>query len=103
MAYEIVSRLKENNHLKTLETLAKLVTEREKKKGQIHKVFKDSFDAKPIYSDKFLNQKLEYIHHNPISGKWNLVKDFTDYEHSSASFYELDIAKQFVPKNYLEI
>jgi hypothetical protein len=23
-----------------------------------------------------------------VSKKWNLVNDFTDYEHSSASFYE---------------
>ena len=59
---------------------------REKKKGQIHKVFRDSFDAKPIFSQKFLIQKINYIHHNPVSGKWMLVKNFIEYEHSSASF-----------------
>jgi REP element-mobilizing transposase RayT len=31
-------------------------------KGQLPKVFKDSFDAKPIYTKKFLLQKIEYIH-----------------------------------------
>ena len=36
-----------------------------------------------------IEQKLEYIHHNPVKGKWNLVDDFTNYIHSSASFYEL--------------
>ena len=40
-------------------------------------------------------QKFNYIHHNPVSGKWNLVSDYTDYEHSSASFYELGIAKNY--------
>jgi hypothetical protein len=27
------------------------------------------------------------------SKKWNLVNDFTDYKHSSASFYEIGIKK----------
>ena len=30
---------------------------KEKKKKQLHKVFKDSFDAKAIFSEKFLLQK----------------------------------------------
>ncbi len=36
----------------------------------------DSFDAKPIFSEKFLLQKLNYIHYNPVKGKWRLAKDF---------------------------
>ncbi len=64
-----------------------------KKKGQIHKVFQDNFDAKECYSEQFIFQKLDYIHHNPVSKKWQLVKDFTDYEYSSASFYEKEIKK----------
>jgi hypothetical protein len=28
-----------------------------------------------------------------VSKKWNLVKDFTEYEHSSASFYERGLKK----------
>ena len=28
-----------------------------------------------------------YIHHNPVIGKWNLCNEFTDYPHSSAAFY----------------
>ncbi len=34
-----------------------------------------------------IEQKLNYIHHNPISGKWALTNDFTNYPHSSAAFY----------------
>ena len=37
---------------------------------------------------KFILEKIKYIHHNPINKKWQLVTDFTDYEHSSASLYE---------------
>jgi hypothetical protein len=36
-----------------------------------------------------VEQKLDYIHHNPVKGKWLLVDDFLKYPHSSASFYEL--------------
>jgi REP element-mobilizing transposase RayT len=103
MAYEIIERLKEKGATGLLKTLSDLLTDREKKKGQLHKVFKGSFDAKAIYSDKYLMQKIDYIHHNPVSGKWNLVNDFTDYEHSSGSFYETGIIKHFTPLHYREI
>ena len=48
-----------------------------------------SFDARKCFGEKMVEQKLEYIHHNPVSGKWNLVDDFVDYPHSSAAYYEL--------------
>ena len=41
-------------------------------------------------SKEKLEQKLEYIHTNPLQEKWNLVKFPEDYEWSSASFYEND-------------
>ena len=103
MAYEIINRLEQNNDTGLLELLSASLTEREKKKGQLHKVFKDSFDAKPIFSDKFLQQKINYIHHNPVSGKWKLAKDFVSYEHSSASFYELGITQYFLPAHYRDL
>ncbi len=37
---------------------------------------------------------------NPVSGIWNLAIDFVSYEHSSASFYEQGIIKDFEPKHY---
>ena len=48
-------------------------------------------------------QKINYIHHNPVNGKWNLAKDFVSYEHSSASFYELGIIQHFLPAHYLDL
>jgi hypothetical protein len=100
MAYELIRRLEKSGNTFLLKELSSALSEREKLKGQKHKVFKDSFDAKAIYTSKFLFQKVDYIHHNPISGKWSLVQDFADYEHSSASFYEFSIAKHFAPKHY---
>ena len=67
---------------------------KERKKGQRHKVFEDSFDAKECYSNKFVYQKLDYMHKNPVSKKWRLVNDFTDYLHSSAAYYEKEV-KQY--------
>ena len=61
MAYELIKRLENANDHDTLNHLASAVTEREKKKGQLHKVFTDSFDARGIYNEKFFNQKLKYL------------------------------------------
>jgi REP element-mobilizing transposase RayT len=91
MAYELIKRLKRQNECTTLDLLHYAVKKRESDKGQIHKVFEDSFDATECYNEKVIYQKLHYMHHNPVSKKWNLVKDFTDYKHSSASFYEKGI------------
>jgi hypothetical protein len=63
-------------------------------------VFEESVDAKGINSEKFLLQKLNYIHCNPVSGKWSLVKEYTTYEHSSASFYELETKKNYEPFDF---
>jgi putative transposase len=40
-----------------------------------------------IYSRKILEQKLNYIHNNPIQDKWNLSAFPEDYKYSSASYY----------------
>jgi putative transposase len=37
---------------------------------------------------KILEQKLNYIHLNPLQEHWNLVSDPNDYYYSSCSFYE---------------
>jgi hypothetical protein len=39
-------------------------------------------------SPEKLEQKLEYIHFNPLQERWNLVKSPEDYYWSSARFYE---------------
>jgi hypothetical protein len=102
-AYEIIKRLEEMKRNDLLEFLFDAVTKREKKKAQRHKVFEESFDAKGINSEKFLLQKLNYIHRNPVSGRWNLVQDYTDYEHSSASFYETGKIKNYRPFDFREL
>jgi len=74
LAYEMINRLEEKKLNDELDFLHGAVTKREAAKGQIHKVFEESFDAKGIYSEKFFMQKVNYIHHNPVKEKWNLLK-----------------------------
>jgi len=88
LAYEIIKRLKDSGNDEMLKLLSIEVSTREFKKGQKHKVFNESFDAKECYSYWFALQKLNYIHNNPVKGKWQLASDFTKYKHSSAGFYE---------------
>lgn len=46
IAYEIIKRLMPSNRLDLLEQLQGALTERERLKGQRHRVIKESFDAK---------------------------------------------------------
>lgn len=63
------------------------VEAKDKQRGKKHEVWQDSFDFKICRTEKFMNQKLAYMHSNPCAGKWKLCKTPIDYEHSSARFY----------------
>jgi len=93
MAYDIIAGLEEKKHVTLLDELHGCVKKNQKKKGQRHKVFEDSFDAKECRSREFIKQKLDYIHKNPVSKRWQLVNDYTEYPYSSASFYEKGIKR----------
>lgn len=88
MAYEIIKRLKSNNENALLSQLRNSVSVDDVRKGQLHNVWKDSFDVKECRTEKFLLQKLQYMHCNPITGKWKLSAQASDYIHSSALFYQ---------------
>ncbi|HEY0741057.1 MAG TPA: hypothetical protein VGD40_06315 [Chryseosolibacter sp.] len=90
MAYEIVKRLQVRGHDNILAILSSRVTAEERKRKKKHRVFEVSSDIKPCYTERFLLQKLEYIHANPVSKKWLLANAPEQYPHSSASFYELN-------------
>ena len=54
--------------------------------GRSHnKVWQDNFWDKNIYSERFLRQKLNYIHRNPVRA--GLVEDPADYPYSSYRNY----------------
>ncbi len=87
IAYDVVARLARVGRKDILKILSDGVSDGERKKGKLHEVFQPTFDCKHCYSYKFVNQKLDYIHSNPVSKKWSLTKDPADYKHSSAQYY----------------
>ena len=87
MAYDIIKRLKENNELSLLGSLADAVEKKRKANNKKHEVWELSFDWKHCSNDKFTQQKIDYIHVNPCKGKWNLCEVPEQYNHSSARYY----------------
>ncbi len=53
-----------------------------------NKVWQDSFWDENVYTERFLRQKLNYIHRNPLRS--GLVERSGDYPYSSYRNYELD-------------
>ena len=87
MAYEMVTRLQQLDEKELLLKLQLAVQPVDKKRGKKHEVWRDSFDVKECRTEQFILQKLNYIHNNPCTGKWNLAESPVQYLHSSASFY----------------
>ena len=87
MAYEIIKRLHQNRETGLLEQLSNHVEAARKANKKQHEVWELSFDWKECRSWEYINQKLDYIHDNPCSNKWNLCNNPVEYLHSSAKFY----------------
>lgn len=88
LAYEIVSVLNKQKKYELLSNMIEAVPLNQQLRNKQHQVFKRSFDCKQCYNDQMIETKLQYMHGNPVSGKWNLIDDWRDYPHSSAGFYE---------------
>lgn len=99
LAYEIATRLKQSKSTEMLMYLTKSVSLKEKQKNKKHHVFIPSYDAKLCIDKSMVETKLDYIHHNPVQGKWNLVEDWANYSYSSAGFYEMAQKNRFL-KDY---
>lgn len=54
---------------------------------QAHRFWQRDSDVKLIESYNFLQQKLDYIHRNPIQDNWMIVEDPVDYQYSSCGYY----------------
>ena len=78
-AHFFLKELKANGNFKHYE-----VNQANKK----HEIWQRDSLGIEVYSREVAKQKLDYIHFNPVSGKWNLAKDDLDYHFSSARFYE---------------
>lgn len=87
MAYEIVGLLEKKGDETLLKKLQAAVKAKDRSRGKKHEVWIDTFDVKECRTEKFILQKLIYIHENPVRGKWKLCNTSLDYVHSSAGFY----------------
>ena len=83
-AKEIVKQLKADNNSQILTQLK--LNKKEYKNNSDYQVWQEGFMPKEIMNDEMLNQKIEYIHYNPI--KKGLVNDPSDWKYSSACIYE---------------
>ena len=77
--YEFLKKLKSEGISKMYEVNAA---------NKKHEIWQRDSLSVEIYSREVAQQKLEYIHFNPVSGIWKLSKDDLDYYYSSARFYE---------------
>jgi len=57
----------------------------------------------PLYSQKVVEQKINYIHGNPIHPKWNLADEPQDYKYSSAGFYYIGKDEFGFLENYMDV
>lgn len=84
LAYGIVDLLKKDNKNDLLEIFEQKANY---KKGSKHKVFEARYDSKIIESENIFIEKLNYIHRNPCTEKWQLADLPERYPHSSADNY----------------
>ena len=103
MAYDIIENLKKKNAANILNQLSQAVTEFDKKRGKLHEVFEPSFDIKECLTKKFLLQKIDYIHKNPCTGKWQLAPSPALYVHSSGGYYEDGVQGIYEVNNIMEV
>ena len=103
MAYDIIDRLESRKEERLLARLRSDVWASDRKRCKKHEVWKDSFDVKQCRTEKFVLQKLNYIHNNPCAGKWKLADSIIHYPHSSALFYMNGKPGNYPVKDYREL
>jgi REP element-mobilizing transposase RayT len=102
MGYDIIERLEQQRQNRLLRRLQKAVEPGDKKRGKKHELWEDSFDVKECRTERFVLQKLNYIHKNPCAGKWMLADSLINYWHSSASFYISGKTSGYPVRHYRE-
>lgn len=101
MAYDLVTQLKKQNQKDILNQLQNWVNDTQKSDNKHHEVFEPSFDWKECRTEKFIIQKLNYMHNNPcVAGLCKLPEE---YEHSSAKFYITGEQGIYVITSYMQL
>ncbi len=103
MAYDMIACLKAKNEVGLLEQLSTQVPLSKKANKKLHEVWETSFDWKDCRSNPFVWQKLNYMHSNPCTGKWQLASNQIEYPHSSAKFYTTGVQGIYSVTNFMEM
>lgn len=82
-AHEILKKVREDGKNEWL----KIFEQENRDPRHKHSIWQD-IQAKNIFSMQVLDQKIEYIHQNPIAKDWNLATDRANYVYSSAGYYD---------------
>lgn len=85
-ARQIIRQLQAENKEETLGLLQGF----NKDIRQDFKIWEDRYDGRNVFSVKFLEQKMNYIHYNPCRPHWKLASVAEEYPWSSARFYIAD-------------
>lgn len=96
----IVRQYQVEGNLTALRALSAMVTRPGK---QQYKVWEDDYLAKSIFTPDFLDQKLSYIHSNPVQPHWQLADVPEGYPWSSARYYLQDEAALIPLKDVCEL
>jgi hypothetical protein len=94
-AHEILKDLK-NNHINVLLFFKVNESERE------YRIWKRNALAVEMDKKEKVEQKIDYIHTNPLQVKWSLTKKPEDYKWSSAKFYETGVDEFRILTHYME-
>ena len=86
---ELIKDIEKTNESRKVWMLNKFSFEAKRiKRGVKYKFWKDGFHPIILDSTKILEQKLDYIHHNPVRS--GFVGNAEDWKNSSAKAYSLD-------------
>ena len=72
-------------------------------KNRIHQFWQRDPMAIELYTRKVFEQKLNYIHNNPLQERWRMVENAADYKYSSAKYYETEIDDFGFLNHYAEL
>ncbi len=103
IAYDLVNNLKNRSKNERLDQLSSFVNQTDRKREKLHEVFEPSFDWKECTGNKFIEQKLNYMHENPCRGKWSLAIEPAMYRHSSAKYYLTGVQGEYPVTNYTDL
>ena len=101
IAYNLIKILKEQGQYPILKQMEGWVNNTQKADDKQHEVFEPSFDWKECRTEKFIEQKLNYIHNNPCVAELCTLPE--EYKHSSAKFYFTGEQSIYAVTSFMEL